>query len=432
MLGSALMTLGTLVAAAPQDRPENGTAVTRRIQLHEAVRLALQQNFGILSAADATQAAKFRESATRADFYPKLTPTYATSHDEKAFSLQASQKLPWSGGSLTATGVVRSTSNAVEPARTSDVRVLLSQPLLRGFGPTVTNYDLVNSRRAREAQERSFDLARQQLAIAVTTAYYQVIRQRQLLEVSRQSLKRSENLRDASMARMQVGLASRLDVLRAELQASQASDGMVSAQASLDTATEIFRVQLGLSPGEAVEPEETALPETDAQAEEPLEILIARALENRLELHETRDEIKDAERTLVLTRQNLLPQLNVNFAFSQIGYGSSLEPRRNSFVPLSSSRPSPEPPTYAPALCSARRGSGRLTICPSVSGCCRRSSNRRAATREGLLRPCSHPSSVRTLSPSSRAKSGRERWKRSRTSRMVCGSTTGGAGTSTL
>ena len=38
--------------------------------------------------------------------------------------------------------------------RTSDLRLVLTQPLLRGFGPNATFFELRNSRRGREGQER--------------------------------------------------------------------------------------------------------------------------------------------------------------------------------------------------------------------------------------------------------------------------------------
>jgi hypothetical protein len=39
---------------------------------------------------------------TRAQFYPKVTPRYSRSADDSVFGLDATQKLPWTGGSVTA------------------------------------------------------------------------------------------------------------------------------------------------------------------------------------------------------------------------------------------------------------------------------------------------------------------------------------------
>ena len=195
-------------------------------------------------------------------------------------------------------------------------------PLSAASGPAAF-YDLRQSRRSREGQERQYELGRQRLAVDVTRSYYQVIQQRQLLAVARQSLDRSESLRRASTARLEVGLVSKLDVYRAELQASQAQESMVRAETSLDSELERFRNLLGLSPSDPLQPEALVLPEDIDDDVEPVEILIQRALQNRLDLLETRDEVGDARRTESLAKQNLLPQLDLNLGVTQFGNGTT-------------------------------------------------------------------------------------------------------------
>jgi outer membrane protein TolC len=206
--------------------------------------------------------------------------------------------------------------------RTTDLRLLLSQPLLRGVGPNATYFELRNARRAVQGQERSLMLTRQRTAVDVAAAYYGVIAQRQLLDVARQSLERTEGLLKSSEARLEVGLASKLDVFRAELQAAQARDAMVRAQSALATALERFRGLLALPPGDPVEPEAVELPDT-ADVFEPVEVLVRRALDARLELQESRDLVDDARRSASLAKQNLLPQFDLNVGVTQLGFGSS-------------------------------------------------------------------------------------------------------------
>jgi outer membrane protein TolC len=313
-----------LTPTAVLDEPQSPTPGAPTISLRRAVALALEQNFGMLAAADSVEAARYRESAARGQFLPKLTPRYQRTADDSSWIVDASQRLPWSGASLTASGTFRSTLlRQPELSHTSDLRLVLTQPLLRGFGPNATNYEVTNSVRGRQAQERSFELSRQRLAIQVTAAFYQVVQQRELLAVARQSLKRSDSLRLASDARLKVGLVSKLDVFRAELQSSQAQESMVRSETSLESALEQFRFLLGLRPSDPLEPEAAPLPEDLGEEVEPLEILVARALENRLDLLETRDQVEDARRTASLQRQNMLPQLDVNVGVIQSGFGAN-------------------------------------------------------------------------------------------------------------
>jgi outer membrane protein TolC len=325
------------------------------IDLSQAISLALERNFALLSAGDNVAAARFREAAARGEFFPKLTPRYQGGPDGSSFGLEASQLLPWTGGTVTAGTTFRSLTVEGSPAmKGGDVRVVVSQPLLRGVGPNATFFALRNSKRSRQGQEREFELSRQRLAVDVAATFYQVVKQRELLSVSRQSLNRSESLRTASEARMKVGLASKLDVFRAELQSSQTQEAQVQSEAALETALELFRILLGLDPGDPVEPERAPLPESVELDLEPLEVLIARAMENRLELKEARDLVHDAERAAGLAKQNLLPQLDLNVGFTQSGLG----------------------PTYSDAF---RAGDGRVDVFLSTSYPLERSSDR--ATR---------------------------------------------------
>jgi outer membrane protein TolC len=293
------------------------------LSLAAAVRLALEQSFALLDSTDAVSASRWREKAAFAEFFPSVTPIYQRSDDRSIYGIDFSQRLPWTGGSVTATGRYLTQPTVDTPfPRTTDLRLLLTQPLLRGVGPNATFYELTNARRALQGQERSLALARQRSAVEVAAAFYAVVAQRQLLEVARQSLERTEALQKSSAARLEVGLASKLDVFRAELQAQQAREAMVRSQAALDTALERFRGLLALPPGNPVEPEAVALPGTE-DVFEPVEVLLQRARENRLELAEARDQVSDAERSASLARQNLLPQVDLNVGVVQLGFGGS-------------------------------------------------------------------------------------------------------------
>jgi outer membrane protein len=294
------------------------------VSLTEAVRIALERNFGILGSADSLLASRYRESAAKAQFYPRITPRYQRNAGTDLVGLDITQRIPWSGATLTAAGTLTATPENENPfPRASDIRLVLTQPLLRGFGPTATYYDIENSRRGRIGQERSFELSKQRLAVQVTAAFFNVIAQRQLVSVSRQSLKRSDNLKKASDARLKIGMASKLDVFRTELQASQTEDALLRSEAALVTALEQFRFLLALPPGHPVEPEAVRLKEPVPGEEEPLEVLIQRAFESRLELRETRDQLGDAKRSAAIAKQNLLPQLDLGLGVSRIGFGQT-------------------------------------------------------------------------------------------------------------
>ena len=327
---------GAAVAPAPNsDVPEAEAPVgpmpgVRTVSLDESISMALQGNFGLLSSADIVASARLAEGVQRAAFLPQVTPLFQRSPNETTVGASLDQALPWSGGLLHGSFGTHSPHDGLA-ARSSELNATLVQPLLRGFGPTTSLFALRNARRARESQERSFALARQSLIVQVTEAFYQVIRQRQLVEVSRQSLKRGASLKKASQARMLVGMVSKLDVFRAEIQEAQASESLVAAETGLDTALESFRVLLGLSPRTPLEPAPVRLDAEVSLDLEPVETLTTRALEHRLDLKDSRDRVQDARRALAYARQSLLPTLDVNVELSQTGVGATLADSLRSF-----------------------------------------------------------------------------------------------------
>ena len=316
--------------APPIERPEfreeavGPAAGVETVGLARSLALALEGNYALLGRADKLQRARLTYGDALAQFYPKVTPSYRRSSDDSSFGIELSQKLPWTGGSVTGSaGLDRLPQDQAPFDRTSDLGLTLTQPLLRGLGPNAAFFDLRNSRRAKIAQERDFELQKQRLLIQVAEAYYSVLLQRTLLGVARQSLKRNQALQRASEARLEAGLVSKLDVFRAELLAAQARESEVAALSSLQTAIETFRAQLGLGPSAPLEPEAGLLPDDVGDETEPLETLVARASAQRLDLQEARDQVDDARRAASLARQDLLPQVDLSLSFARSGKSST-------------------------------------------------------------------------------------------------------------
>jgi outer membrane protein TolC len=164
-------------------------------------------------------------------------------------------------------------------------------------------------------------LAKERLAVDVVSSYYDIVRQQGLADVASKAVERSRELLRASEARLEVGLASKLDVFRAELQISQAEETLILRQEALELALDRFKFHLGLEPDDRVE---LAIEEPEfAPVEVDVDELAALALANRLEVREERDRIQDARRTLAISRQNLLPQLDLNVQYEQLGIGPS-------------------------------------------------------------------------------------------------------------
>jgi outer membrane protein len=294
------------------------SAAPEFLTLESAWRAGLREGFIIASARDSLRAADIQKMQALSRFFPKITPSYFNGPNEDGWSVAASQAVPWLGAEVQAQRNSRTFEGILTPStRAIDTSLTISQPLLRGFGPNASLYDLRNARRAREAQERNLVLTKQRFMVDVARAHYQTLAQRELLSVARQSAERSVALRKASEARLDVGLSNKLDVYRAQLSESQAEQSTVQAETALQTAIEQFRFLLGRAPDAPVEPAPVEIPPPSPADIGPVETLIEIALNTRLDLLEVRDQIEDARRTASLSRQNLLPDMTLNLRYTE-------------------------------------------------------------------------------------------------------------------
>lgn len=332
MLGLPVALL-VLLAQAPEglEARSEEPRLRESLSLEDAWKEGLRSAFSLASAQDAVRAAEIGVLQARSRFFPKLTPSYSRGPNERGFTLAAAQEIPLLGGSLTAERSSRTYEGVATIGQKSVENTLTwSQPLLKGAGPNASLFDLRNAERLKTGQERALLLARQRYIVEVARAFYQAQAQRELLAVARQSATRNAALRQASEARLEVGLSNKLDVYRAQLAEAQAAQSAVQSETALQSALETFRYLLGRSPHDAVEPQgsEFARPVEDDLPR--IETAVEEALQNRLDLLEVRDQIGDARRSSSLSKQNLLPDVALNLRFTDTrwtGLNGPFDPR---------------------------------------------------------------------------------------------------------
>lgn len=323
------------------------------LRLRQAIAEALTASPLLRTAADQTETAEIRRRLAASRFALKISPTFSTGADpsisgQRSVGFGASRRLP-TGTELQATtnSYTYSYGSGGDAFRDTGYSLAISQPLLRGLGPSAT-FDLTNARRGVETAERGLDDARQQLIVSVAQAYFNVIRQSRLLEASTRGLDRARRLRTASEARAKVGLATELDVLRADLFASQAEAALALATENESTALDDLKVLIGRNPDNVVTigdedltdgglvaagltPGLSDIADTRIAPQEPAaaESFVAIALGRRVDLREAHDRIKDAKRTAEVAKWNLLPQVNFTLGYTRRGLGAASSPLFN-------------------------------------------------------------------------------------------------------
>jgi outer membrane protein TolC len=122
-------------------------------------------------------------------------------------------------------------------------------------------------------------------------------------------------LRDASEAKLDAGLVSQLDVLRSQQLVSQAEMQFFDAQAGVEDA----RDQLTFLMGRPQSGTFLVNAEIPRSSTDPIDIpsATAMALANRLDLQSRRAAADDADNQIRFSRNQLLPQVDVNFALTR-------------------------------------------------------------------------------------------------------------------
>lgn len=296
------------------------------LTLRQAIADALAASPMLRTPDDGRTLAEIRQRQVAAQFGLKLTPTFQTASDPsgldtRSMGVAVTKRLPT--GTL-----VQLNANSYQfgerAAALRDVGYTLgfSQPLLRGW-TSVTSADVAQARRNTEAASHAYDDARQRLVVSVADAYFAVVRAQQLVDASTRAVERARRLRTASDARSKVGLATELDVLRADLLASQSEAALVAQQELLESAVDALNTLIGRPSGSDVALADADPSDVAGPALEPVERFVQSAMASRLEVRESRERIGDARRTKAVARWNLLPPVSLDVSYTKRGLGSS-------------------------------------------------------------------------------------------------------------
>lgn len=311
--------LGSL-AALTVDASADGELLT----LSQAVREALLRNDRMINQHDGAEQATLGVRLARNSFRPKVIPNVLgsfgqTNVSNQNYRLDLVQR--FTTGTEVRAGVGTSTAQIPSSSGEGDVRfynadttLTLSQPLLRGFGPAVGRQALTSAELRQADAARQQTLGEQQLTVEVASTYYHLVAQTALVDVAKKSLDRSRKLREASEAKLNAGLVSQLDVLRAEQLVSQAEIQLFDAEGAVEDAHDQLSFLLGRdtnSPFDVV----TDIP----RVFEPMgpDEAAAVATARRLELQTAIAAAADADRATSFARNQLLPQFDVNLALTR-------------------------------------------------------------------------------------------------------------------
>lgn len=284
--------------------------------------------------ANAEEAAFEKVFTLRASWREFDAPT-ASDLSASSLSQQAIEpgvRIPLRTGGTASIGlpIARSEDNnsfsTLNPAYTSDLVFSISQPLLRGAGRRVATGALRIAGYQAQASEARTKLEVIRQIAAVDRAYWRLFEARQVLEVAQQQVELAQSQRDRAKRQVDAEVLPEVELLRAESGVADRLDAILRAKSEVLQRQRELKRLINL-PDLRVDGREVVVPTSPP---DPVEyafdsrVLVAQALEERMEMLELELAIAADAVRVMLDRDATLPLLTLDYTYRVNGLGRSL------------------------------------------------------------------------------------------------------------
>lgn len=155
--------------------------------------------------------------------------------------------------------------------------------------------------------QKNLEIARQDVVLSTDQQYYSLLRAEHLISISEQALTLAERQFEIAIAKEKVGMATRLDLIRAENQVASARNSLASALMNRDLAVVALNQAIGLPPETLLRPLDAFSFENTGDLD--LEASIEFALANRVEIAQAQSAVEIADMNVSLTDNSFTPRL---------------------------------------------------------------------------------------------------------------------------
>ena len=288
----------------------------------------LRRNRGIY---DPTLTAQSNQINYGEDTYQNKAAGSAIITTQKTFNLNAgiSQLIPW-GGTLAlafTNGWARTESNTfVNESFQNSLTLSVSQPLLKNFGREITELNISLATTNKSALFNQFRTKLTGVIAQVRTEYFKLYSLREDLEVKKTSLTLAQKILDETRARVKAGVLPAMEILNAEFNVSTREKEVIDAERALSDKRDLLRTLIQTAETGLIDPVDAPLTASVALSEQEA---VAAALQNRPELLQLRDNLKNAELQERVARTQTRPDLSLVASGGVVGidhnYGTQWE-----------------------------------------------------------------------------------------------------------
>jgi len=289
----ALLVFSSVKFSSPQE--------TLTLTLEESIRLALAQNPSYLATEEKVETARARVREAAASFFPSLNAQGLQTLDEKLFVLEFPSFIPGQPPQRM----------SIDFTKDYQFSLSLTLPIFTGgrltSGFKQAKYNLLSSEEgARQSKQTTVFNTKQ--------AFYSCLLAKSFVRVAEEAVEVAEKHYNNVKSLYEVGMASKFDLLRSEVQVANLKPQLIRARNSLKIAELALKTLLGLDLSQSVEIKgELAFEPFEPDLEES----ISKALFNRPEVSQVRYQKDMAGEMLKMARASSLPTIalsgNYNF-----------------------------------------------------------------------------------------------------------------------
>lgn len=295
------------------------------LTLEQAIGIALKQNRNIVNSISGLESQQIWLSSAQSAFDVKLYPSGNVGVSNDTGTVGGGISLQ-KGFDVGAKAYIIPRIQRTGDDYTAQVALSLDIPLLKGFGKEVNLDGIRQSQFSFRTARRSLYLTRVNVILDTVSAVYDIIKQKELVLLFESLIKKLEGHGGIAKIKERVGLATSLDVYRAEIRLKDVEDSLSFARESFRSAEDRLKLILSFPLDRTIAV--TARTEFEKIQMNP-DKLIEIALENRIESEQTKDELEEAERRSRIAEHNILPQLNVVMNYDRYNMPDDLGSRMN-------------------------------------------------------------------------------------------------------
>lgn len=262
------------------------------LTLADAFDLAMKQNPEVVSSSQALELSRSGLRESRGSRQPKIL-VQGSYYDTSVRSLTDA--------------LTSDSSSSVRITASQTLPAVLPEPFAVGLSPA--ELAAINV----DAAELDLTKTRQKVMFDVIAAYLNVLKSQQMKALSDGALERAGGFLDEVRSKLTLGVATQLDLMKAQSQFDQARFNQIKAADDVNGAMRSLALLLGL-------PAETKFGLVDdfrvEQDERNLEELVAHALENRVEVKQASLSVLRARAALETARRSLWPSVSLSATYS--------------------------------------------------------------------------------------------------------------------